>query len=84
MKEIDDIIRNNHWEIIRFYNFICYDFPEIDNKIVKLNKFNVLFLILNIEQLLQISILYYQFYLYSYYKKTNILIFEIKNNNLPN
>ena len=60
-KEIEDVIQNKNCESIRFYNFICYDFPEIDYRILKLNKYKIFFL--NIEQLLQISILYYQYYL---------------------
>ena len=73
-KEIENVIQNKNCENIRFYNFICYDFPEIDYRILKLNKYKISFL--NIEQLLQISILYYQYYLYSNYKKTYILNFE--------
>ena len=76
MKSI--IIQNNHNNNkIEYFAFICYDFPIINNEILEIKRFDTFRL--DIEQLLQISILYYQYFLFHHYEKTYIL--NLENNN---
>ena len=74
--EINNIIQNNHNNNnkIEYFAFICYDFPTINNEILEIKRFDIFRL--GIEQLLQISILYYQYFLFHHYEKTYILNLE--------
>ena len=75
--EINNIIQNNNNNKIEYFAFICCDFPIINNEILEIKRFDTFRL--DIEQLLQISILYYQYFLFYHYKKTYIL--NLENNN---